>query len=92
MIRSSMIGLAAMLAAALVAGEASSAEVGTTAQTNVHQVQPGTATANVKKKKSVKPSDLVGLNPQPEPPKPADLVGLNPQPEPPSWWRLLWPR
>lgn len=91
MTRSSMIGLAAMLAATLVAGEASSAEVGTTGQTNVHHVQPGTATAIVKKKPA-KPSDLVGLNPQPEPPKPADLVGLNPQPEAPSWWRLLWPR
>lgn len=30
------------------------------------------------------PADLLGLNPQPEPPKPVDLFGLNPQPEPPS--------
>ena len=35
------------------------------------------------KLKRLKPTDLLGLNPQPEPPKPADLFGLNPQPEPP---------
>lgn len=46
--------------------------------------------------KVLRPGDLVGLNPQPEPPSarkrglPAgSLVGLNPQPEPPSMDGIL---
>lgn len=62
----------------------SGASAGQDNPTKSHQVRVGHG-------KVLNPADLVGLNPQPEPPRvsklrlpPQGLVGLNPQPEPPS--------
>lgn len=72
MARISTISAAAMLVANFVAGDAWSAEV-SASSAGLTVRQPISATVLITKQL---------LNP-------ADLVGLNPQPEPPSRWRLI---
>jgi hypothetical protein len=74
------IGIAAVLAAAMIASPASAQQF---------KLVPGVLTTSPA---PPSPGEAVGLNPQPEPPSAqqnprlhrSNLVGLNPQPEPPS--------